>query len=311
MEREANYVTVGAFVLLVLAMGGFFVYWYTDRGDKREYERYEIYFQGSVSGLTEGSPVRYLGVPVGRVVAMHLDPRQPDRVQVIVDIDRKAPVSKETLASLSLQGVTGLLYIDLERDRGDKPVMKMVQGERYPVIRSVQSNFDLLVAGLPDLFTRLTALADRLSKVFSDDNIAAISQTLGNVNRASSEVPGMLREARQLVSDLRGASGEIQATAASIHEITSAAGPDITTTLERLRTVADNMASTSARLDRFVEENQANVTRFSDRGLAELQLLIRDGRQAAQEFRELTRSLKSNPSQLIYEQKYPGVEIAR
>ena len=29
--------------------------------------RYEIYFDGSVSGLARGSPVRYLGVDVGRV----------------------------------------------------------------------------------------------------------------------------------------------------------------------------------------------------------------------------------------------------
>jgi len=312
MEREANYVTVGAFVLLVIAMGTLFVLWYTDHGDKREYQRYEIYFQGSVSGLSVGSPVRYLGVSVGRVVEMNLDPRTPDRVQVLVDIDKSAPISKETLASLSLQGVTGLLYIDLERDQGDKPVMPQVASERgYPVIRSVQSDFDLLVASLPELFTQASALAKRFSDVVSDENIAALTRTLANVSRASEELPGALKEVRTLIADLRRTSSEIEGAAAGVRQVMGTAGPDISSTLERVRTVAENLARTSARLDEFVAQNQANVSRFSDRGLIELERLIRDSREAAQEFRELSRSLKANPAQLIYEQKYPGVEIAR
>lgn len=311
MEREANYITVGAFVLLVLAMGTLFVFWYTDRGDKREYVRYEIYFQGSVSGLSQGSAVRYLGVPVGRVVSLNLDRRMPDRVQVIVDIDKAAPVSEETLAWLSLQGVTGLLYIDLRRDPGDKKVMPRVTSERYPVIRSVQSDFDLLVASLPELFTQASALATRIGEVFADENIAAVTRTLHNASRASEELPGALREVRQLLADLRRTSSEIEAAALGVRDVMETAGPDVKNTLDRMRLVAENLANTSARLDRFVAENQANVTRFSDRGLAEFQQLIRDSRQAAQEFRELTRSLKNNPSQLIYEQKYSGVEIPR
>ena len=73
MEREANYTAVGAFVLLVTTMAALFVYWYAGSADARDYARYEIYFQGSVSGLNRGSTVRYLGVEVGRVVAIRID----------------------------------------------------------------------------------------------------------------------------------------------------------------------------------------------------------------------------------------------
>ena len=41
MDRDANYVAVGAFVLLVTAMAVSFVFWYTDQKDKRTYQRYE------------------------------------------------------------------------------------------------------------------------------------------------------------------------------------------------------------------------------------------------------------------------------
>ncbi len=65
----------GAFVLLVIGMALSFVYWYTDQKDKRTYQRYEIYYDGTVSGLTAGSPVRYLGVDVGKVARIMLEPK--------------------------------------------------------------------------------------------------------------------------------------------------------------------------------------------------------------------------------------------
>src|ERR1700684_2847985 len=116
MEREANYLAVGSFVLLVVVMGFLFVYWYSASIEHRFYVRYEIYFDGSVSGLSEGGAVRYLGVDVGRVVRIRIDPRAANRVQVIADIDTTPPISDRTLAQLSLQGITGLLYIDLRSE---------------------------------------------------------------------------------------------------------------------------------------------------------------------------------------------------
>ncbi|MBV8144617.1 MAG: MCE family protein, partial [Gammaproteobacteria bacterium] len=120
MEREANYAAVGAFVLVVLLVGALFVYWYSDTREHRDYNRYEIYFTGSVSGLERGGAVRYLGVGVGRVIDLRIPPRDSTRVEVIVDIDASTPISGHTVAELQLQGVTGLLYIDLAEDRNNK-----------------------------------------------------------------------------------------------------------------------------------------------------------------------------------------------
>ncbi|HEY7928825.1 MAG TPA: MlaD family protein, partial [Steroidobacteraceae bacterium] len=115
MEREANYLAVGSFVLLVLGMTVLFVYWYSEANGHRAFQRYEIYFDGSVSGLSVGSPVRYLGVDVGRVESIGIDRRASDRVQVIAQIDPTTPINAQTVAQLSLQGVTGVMFIDLRR----------------------------------------------------------------------------------------------------------------------------------------------------------------------------------------------------
>src|ERR1044072_1348211 len=114
MEREANYVAVGAFILLVLAMAVGFVLWYSDANDSRDYELYEVYFTGSVSGLDRGSPVRYLGVDVGRVRRLYIDKRDASRIVAVVEIDREAPISSAPRARLGLQGGTGLPDVDVK-----------------------------------------------------------------------------------------------------------------------------------------------------------------------------------------------------
>ncbi|MFO1426603.1 MAG: MlaD family protein [Steroidobacteraceae bacterium] len=311
MEREANYAAVGAFVLLVLTMAGLFVYWYADSRDARDYSRYEVYFDGSVSGLTVGSTVRYLGVDVGRVVSMRVDPRAATRVQVIVDIDAQAPVSERTVAELSLQGVTGLLYIDLLGRAGTKKLADPVASERYPVIRSVRSSFDAFVSGLPDVVSRAGEVAQRLTVLLSDENIDALTNTVANVEAASRELPATMREMRQLVTELRSAARDVTAVAASVRGVTDAAAPDIKDTLQRVRNVAVNLERSSARLDEFIAANQQDVRAFARDGLPEIQRLVRDSRAAAAEFQALTRSLRDDPSQLIYQPGPRGVEIPR
>src|SRR3569833_1576376 len=185
MERSANYAAVGAFVLLVTLIGALFVYWYTDSCEHRNYNRYEVYFDGTVSGLERGAAVRYLGVSVGRVADMRIDLFDSSRVMVVVDIDASTPISDMTVAELSLQGVTGLLYIDLLRHRAGQAEPPLVSSLKYPVIRARPSRLQAFLRSLPDLVTAAGVLVVRADRLWSDDNFSAFSCALGNINRAS------------------------------------------------------------------------------------------------------------------------------
>jgi len=311
MDRDANYVAVGAGVLLVTAMALSFVLWYTNQHEKRIYLRYEIYFQGSVSGLTPGSPVRYLGVDVGKVSRIMIDPQQRNRVLVIADIEAIAPIDGRTRASLSLQGVTGLLFIDLKQDGRATVPGTLAEGLNYPVIRSAPSDFDVLLSNLPALTTNLVELADRFNQVFSDENVRSFKATLDNARLASERLPGTLREVQDLVADVRHATQEVQGAAAELREIEAHAAPDIESAIANMRRLSDNLAKTSDRLEHFAADNEPRISRFTQQSLPEFEQLLRESRQAARDFRDLSRSLKQNPSQLIYEPNYRGVEVAR
>jgi phospholipid/cholesterol/gamma-HCH transport system substrate-binding protein len=311
MDRDANYVAVGAFVLLVIGMAVSFVLWYTNLQDKHIYLRYEIYFPGTVSGLTPGSPVRYLGVDVGKVARILIDPQQRNRVLVIADIEATAPIDGRTRASLSLQGITGLLFIDLKQDGKSTAAGPLADGLHYPVIRSAPSDFDVLLSNLPQLTTHLVELVDRVNQVFSDENVRAFKATLDNARLASERLPGTLRDVQELMADARSAFKEVKGAAADLRAIEAQAAPDLESALANIRRVSDNLAKTSDLLEHFVADNGPVVTRFTHQSLPEFEQLLRESRQAARDFRDLSRSLKQNPSQLIYEPKYRGVEVAK
>jgi phospholipid/cholesterol/gamma-HCH transport system substrate-binding protein len=304
MEREANYTAVGAFVLLIVTMAGLFVYWYAGSGDARDYTRYEIYFEGSVSGLNRSSTVKYLGVDVGRVYTIRIDRRAADRVQVIADIDSSTPISDTTVASLSLAGVTGQLYVDLMASAPEARKMPSVPSEKYPVIDSVRSNFDLFLSSLPDLVGRASA-------VLSDKNIASITRTLESIEQGAANLPDTLRDARQVVSELKATLIDVRAAAAGAREFMDASGPELTAAAQRFRVLADNLARTTGQLDKLMADHREDLGLFLRDSLPEMERLLRDSRVAAQEFRELSRSLKADPSQLLYEPSYRGVEIPK
>jgi phospholipid/cholesterol/gamma-HCH transport system substrate-binding protein len=309
MEREANYAAVGAFVLLVIAMAGLFVYWYTDAREHRDFTRYEVYFDGSVSGLTRGAAVRYLGVDVGRVVAMHIDSRNASRVQVIVDIDSVTPVSEESVAELSQQGLTGVLFIDLLRNGGNTRLLETVPSERYPVIRSSKSNFDLLLANLPEMVGRASDVLGRFQLLLDADNIRSITHAFTNLDATTENLPATLKELRALIANLHDTSDEVRATAASVRGVTDAAGPQLHDALERIAAVTAHLSSATDNLDQLIRENRGDVRAFTRESLPQVERLLGDSRAAVAEVRELAQSLHENPSQLLFEKPDQGVTI--
>jgi len=309
MDRDANYVAVGAFVLLLLALGAGFVLGYSETGDRRSVERYEIYFDGSVFGLSEGGSVRYLGVSVGRVVRIGLDPRDPSRVRVVADIYEDTPIEQDTVARLALQGVTGLLFVDLKPADPEKPRGPPVPSLTYRVIPSERSDFDVFVSSLPDVVAKAGEVLNRLNAVLSDGNIEAVTSALAGIKAAGSELPATVADTRRLLAQLDAAAAEIRGIATDLGEVTAVAGPELQATIMRMRNTADSLADASTRLDKFIAANEDSVGRFADQGLAEVDQLVRDMREAVRSFDRMSRRLEEDPSRLLYQPATRGVEI--
>ena len=309
MERDAKYAAVAAFALLAIAAAVAFVWWYSGRGDRRDFTRYEIYFDGSVSGLSRGSPVRYLGVDVGRVRNLAVERENASRVRVIAEIDSEAPITGATEARLGLLGLTGLLYIDLQQDAARDPKRALDPGRNYPVIPSRKGDIEATVEKLPDLLGRAAGVVERLEELLSDRNLESVSATLANVKSASEQLPGITREAAALATELRGTSAEAAALAKQLRGLADRSAPQIEASLAGVRTTAEKLGRTADSLDRIVAGNEASLARFTGRGLADLEALVADLRATSDEIRTLAQGLRDRPSSLVVEPQERGLEI--
>ncbi len=309
MERNGNYIAVGAFIFVVLTLGFFWLIWLT--GDDRSYERYSMYFEGSVLGLSEGSEVTYMGVNVGRVMSISLHPDHPGMVQVLADIEESTPLRPNTQAKLSMRGVTGLLIIELfqsEEIFHDDFRKDSLGFKEIPVKPSLISKF---VKELPELSGQATSLLTQLSVLLSDDNIQNISSTLANMEKFSSNLAGGSDQFDSLLVDARAAMNQMATAADALTKMSGDIGPQTAEMMASLNAAAAQADKAMAGIVTMLNQNEAGVGRFVDAGLSELTELIIDTRGALNEVGELAQTLKEDPSQLIYQPQQSGVELQR
>ena len=141
METRANHLLIGTFVLVVTAGAFGFVLWLAKLDIDREFQSYHICFEGSVSGLSLGSDVLYRGIPVGTVTEILIDPEDPGRVLVAVDLASTTPIRQDSIATLEVQGITGVSLIQIGGGGHDSPVLQAEPGAAFPVIRALAPNW--------------------------------------------------------------------------------------------------------------------------------------------------------------------------
>ncbi|HVA35847.1 MAG TPA: MlaD family protein [Stellaceae bacterium] len=274
METRAEYVLVGGFVLVLLAGLAVALLWFVQAPFKVSATHYDIYFQGSVSGLDNGSDVRYNGVLVGRVSAIQLEPQRPTEVRVTVDINHDIVIRRDAVAELQVKGLTGTAYVEISGASGSAPALVAENGQPYPVIQSRSSQLTELFNGMPVLIQKLSTLADQMNDVASAGNRAALAETLTNLRQVSAVL------------------------AAHSHDIDASLG-GLSAAVRHLDQAANN-------LDSMARQSRKPVNEFTSRGLPELQQLLADSRVLVAELTRLVDSFQRDPSQVIYGNRVQG-----
>src|SRR6476469_5334503 len=103
MENKAHAMAAGIFVLVVTVMVALLTVWLTH--DDTQRDLYDMSTDETVSGLQPQAAVRFRGVPVGKVELIGFDTKVKGNVLIRVSIDRSAPMTKSTFATVASQGV--------------------------------------------------------------------------------------------------------------------------------------------------------------------------------------------------------------
>lgn len=183
MESDKHYFLEGLFVL-VLTLGMVLAFVWLGRTGERDDVRYQIRFAESVSGLSLGDPVKFLGVDSGTVEHMALDPQDPGQVLVEVKLRKDTPVKTDTRATLRIKGLTGAVFIELDGGSADAQSLLAATPEgQLPEIPSEPGALNQILEELPKVIAKFSRIEDQASRVVAD---------IGEVTEKVKENPSLL-----------------------------------------------------------------------------------------------------------------------
>lgn len=323
MEPRVSYALVGLFVLVL--SGAFIVLtlWLVGVGPAGEYNTYAVYLEESAAGVTSESPVKYLGVDVGKVRAIDLDPDNPGRVRLLLSVRAGTPVNTDTVASLSTQGLTGLInYVELRGGGPGSEPLTPEPGEPYPVIPAepslmmrLQEEGLELMAALDGAGDDLAAILSGLHELTGEANREAVAATLSGLRDLTGDAN---REAvAATLADTRRAAEGIARAAATLDGLLERLDPvvaDAARLGERLPGLADRAGETLAGIEatarelrqvaeglgQVVDRAGPGLVDLSREGLPQVAPLLRELRVLTERIGHLASTLEREPNLLLY-----------
>lgn len=214
METHKHYFLVGSFVIATIVAALLFTVWLSSEGDGK-FKRYQIRFAESVSGLSVSGTVKFRGVNVGTVESIVIDPNDTQLIKVVIKVAESTPIKIDTVASLKMQGITGVVFIELSGGNS-KMALEDASNDKIPEIRAQSSAITAVLDKLPEILDRVSKSVAQINKLFSDENIGALSSAIQQFSVSMEQLQPMLQNGNQVTKDLRditqGSKGSINET---------------------------------------------------------------------------------------------------
>ncbi|MCP5159687.1 MAG: MCE family protein [Gammaproteobacteria bacterium] len=315
MQSNVNYALVGLFVIILGSALLSVVFWLTLGSESKTYNRYRVYFHESVAGLNLKATVRYRGVEVGQVESIRLDPKNPDQVDVVLGIERSTPIRRDTIATLSTRGLTGVASVELSGGGQALPLEKG-PGQDLPVIQAGPS----LVARLDDAFnsilTNFDNLSKRLERLLSDENQIALTENLQHLSTITGAVADRSDSLRQTLKNVEvftntlaqraermGRALDQFATALeSTDEISTqfqATLRDVQASAQAVRNAANNMTQTSRAFTELAGDGRRELRQLGQNTVPEIDTLLVQANELMRVLQRLAGMLEENPRALL------------
>ena len=296
MDDKVNYTLVGAFVLaLGTALVAAVLWLAAGAGGQKQYDLFQSVIEESVAGLNVDAPVKYLGVDVGKVRSIRLDPKNPEHVQLMLLIERGTPIKQDTVAALKTQGLTGIAYVGLSGGSvGSPPLVATVDGEA-PTIRSKPSLSARMEDTITSVLGTLDSTGDNVNAVLDAENRAALKKILAD----TAALTGALAAQKAALS---AGIANAARTASNTARATEQLGPLIArigSGAEAVEKMANEAARASASAGRAVDAVGSGVKQFNSEALPELERLLAELNVLAGSLRRLSEQTERDPSSLL------------
>jgi len=306
METRANYVLVGLFTLMVMAVA-FALVWFIARvGDSRNLLPLDIRIPGSVTGLGESSAVYFNGIRVGQVRRLEFDDSNPGMVIAKAEVAATTPITRSTQATLGFQGLTGLAFIELKGGSLQEPNL-LQEAENEGAVARIDadpSSLNNLLATAQDIFARADGAISEL-EIFVKDVRPPLTRTVRNIENFTTtlsdnrdDIDVIIATSREMIGSLAKASTRVDSIMDKLDEML-APDNENSVVVHAQQTLAA-IARATETLNRRIDPIADNIEHFSSQGLRQLQALIDDGRRSVNRIEQTISELERNPQRFIF-----------
>lgn len=271
MENRAYALAAGSFALLLGLAVIAAIYWFG--GKEGVTAQYLIVSAQNVSGLNPQAQVRYRGIRVGKVLDIALDDRDARKILVRIEVDKKVPITKGTVAKIGQQGVTGIAHILLEESSDEMKPIEAGSDGGLPRIAMVPSLLDEVGESGSEVleqakifFTKANHLFDdktraniagtlsnlekgtaRLNQILADDRLQRLGSAVAKVDDAAGDAKAFFHDARELIPKMHALSGRLEVL------IGEHSGEGATATVARLNELSQELTATTQQLNRVLQ----------------------------------------------------------
>lgn len=305
MEKNANYALVGLSTLILLVGLIVFGVWLARLGFARDYDLYDVVFQGPVRGLTEGGEVHFNGIKVGEVTTIALDKTNPRNVIARVRVSEDVPIRVDSYATLEPQGITGLNYVQITAGTSSRQLLKdwtrarcdrqdALGRECIPILRSQRSTISDLLEGGGTVLTRTIEALDRVNRVLSDQNIKTFSAALSDTQAVTAE----LRERKAIIADAQRALQRIDEATQEVTALTRSTRGivegDGARAVENVAAAAEEARAAAADARAMIGRLQGPTTDFATNGLPQVTATLQQLNETAESLERLLNDLQAS-----------------
>jgi phospholipid/cholesterol/gamma-HCH transport system substrate-binding protein len=297
MENKAHALAAGIFVVAITVLLVGLAAWLTRDTGQRDI--YEISTRETVTGLQPQAAVRYRGVDVGKVAAIGFDPKAQGNVLVRLEVDREAPMNRDTFATLSFQGVTGLAFVQLD-DRGN-PAPRLVPDDNNPPRIPLEPGLLSKLATKGELILdQVEKVTQRVGVLVGDDNQRRVATALDNLGTAAADTSRLAQRLEATVT--KGVDPTLAAAATTLKSVQKSAD-EVGKTAADFSSTARRLNEKDGPIDRLAHGTEAlshAADSFNSATLPRINRVTEDTSRAVRQLGRTANTIGDNPQSLIY-----------
>lgn len=322
--RKSSYVKIGAFVCAAILLAVVAVVLMGSGPMRKRELLFETYVEETVQGVSEGSALKYRGIPVGSVKSISFatydytaEDVRPDapaedvdrasryaRIVLAVDTtDMPDPeefqrfVERETAkglrAHMKSQGITGLVYVDCDYEDPGSPTLPVPWNPKHPYIPMAPSLSKTLTDAVQGVAQEIRGFADVRANV---TNLAVrIAALVDNANAVLGGVPALVAAASNAVASADAFLRAAKDDAASLPGLLSETSNLVVSASAFLDSVKGDVAGVAASSTNFLAGADATVAGLR----TPLESTLDDLSRASRNLADILDAIRDDPGRLF------------